>query len=196
MARPAGLSPSNCAISDRSSPSPAVMVPSSSLAIRVCQSGRRLMPATAIFVSLATPMRSAHSISRRIGGKRRCGKLRRDIAVIDRRADMIEAALEIGPDFAADIGPAFAERKILAEIGSGRRIDHTFEQRKSIETAGQRVERMLAKELQRCVSRMRAHLLEHVTPDHQESGAGVTHARKAIHHGDMIRIVDLQYIVE
>src|ERR1700684_2995999 len=177
MARPAGLSPSNCAISDRSSPSPAVMVPSSSLAIRVCQSGRRLIPATAIFVSLATPIRSAHrgwamsidwlatdSISRRIGGKRGCRKLRRDIAVIDRRPDMIEAALEVGPDFAADIGPAFAERKILAEIGSGRRIDHTFEQRKSIGTAGQRVERMLAKELQRCVGRIRAHLLVHMSP--------------------------------
>src|SRR3984957_7182153 len=145
MARPAGLSPSNCAISDRSSPSPAVMVPSISLAIRACQSGRRLIPATAIFVSLATPIRSAQvgransidcpepdSISRRIGGKRGCCKLRGDIAVIDRRADMIETAFEVSPDFAADIGPAFAERKILAEIGSGRRIDHAFEQCKSI----------------------------------------------------------------
>src|SRR5450631_1925592 len=163
MARPAGLSPSNCAINDRSSPSPALMVPSISLAIRDCQSGRRSIPATAIFVSLATPIRSAQSgradsigwpepdsISRRIDGKRGRGKLRRNIAVIDRRADMIEAALQVGPDFAADIGPAFAEREILAEIGSGRRIDHAFEQCKSIGTSGQCVERMLAKELQRC----------------------------------------------
>src|SRR3984885_525231 len=189
MARPAGLSPSNCAISDRSSPSPAPMVPSITLAIRVCQSGRRLVPATAIFVSLATPIRSAQcgvaisvgrleadSISRRIDGKRGCCKLRRDVAVIDRRADMIEAAFEVGPDFAADIGPAFAERKILAEIGSGRRINHAFEQCKSIGTSGKRVERMLAKELQRCIARMCAHLLEHMSPDHQKSGAGITHA--------------------
>src|ERR1700723_3007064 len=167
MARPVGLSPSNSAISDRSSPSPAPMVPSITLAIRVCQSGRRLIPATAIFVSLATPMRSAQIgratsigwlqadfISCRIGGKRGRGKLRRDVAVIDRRTDMIEAALEVSPDLAADIGPAFAERKILAEIGSGGRIDHAFEQCKSIGTSGKRVERMLAKELQRCVARM------------------------------------------
>ena len=60
-------------------------------------------------------------ISRRIGRQRGRGELRRDIAVEHRRADMIEPALEIGPDLAADIGPAFAERKILAEIGSGLR---------------------------------------------------------------------------
>jgi hypothetical protein len=32
---------------------------------------------------------------------------------------MIETALKIGPDFAADVGPAFAEGKILAEIDAG-----------------------------------------------------------------------------
>ena len=113
-----------------------------------------------------------------------------------RRADMIEAALEIGPDLAADIGPAFAEGKILAEIGSGLRIDHAFEQRKPVRASRQRIERMLAKELQRRIGGMRAHLLEHVAADHQESGPGVAHAGKAVDDGDMIGIVDLQHIVE
>ena len=40
IASPAGLSPSNCAITERSIPSPASMVPSSSLVISCCQSGR------------------------------------------------------------------------------------------------------------------------------------------------------------
>jgi hypothetical protein len=40
---------------------------------------------------------------------------------------MIEPALKIGPDFAADIGPAPAERKILAEVSSGLAIDQAFE---------------------------------------------------------------------
>ena len=67
------------------------------------------------------------------------------------RADMIEAALDIGPDFTADIAPAFAERKILAEISAGCRIDHAFEQCKAVGTSCQRIVRMLAEELQRCV---------------------------------------------
>ena len=69
----------------------------------------------------------------------------------DGRADMVEPAFEVGPDFAADIGPAFAEREILAEIGAGRVINHAFEQRKPVGTSRQPVERMLAKELQRSV---------------------------------------------
>src|SRR4029450_7525089 len=56
----------------------------------------------------------------------RRGKLRREIAVEDRRAAMAEAALKVGPDFAADIGPAFAEGKILAQISPAVRIDHAF----------------------------------------------------------------------
>src|SRR6202140_3363499 len=99
---------------------------------------------------------------------------------------MIETALEGGPDFTADIGPALAESEILAEIGSALRIDHAFEQRKPVGTPRQSIERMLAKELQRCVGRMRAHLLEHVTTDHQESRAGVAHARKAVDDGDRV----------
>src|ERR1700737_3941770 len=108
-------------------------------------------------VSLANPTRSAQGgsvipvlsvLSRRSGGIRRrhCGrgKLRRDVAVKDRRADMIEAALQVGPDFAADIGPAFAEGEILAQIGSGLMVDHALEQAKPVRTSGQRIERMLA----------------------------------------------------
>src|SRR5579864_4515666 len=117
------------------------MVPSISLTISFCHSERRSIPATAIFVSLATPERSAQPdratptdasvcISRRIGRQRWNGELRRDIAAEYRRADMIEAALDIGPDLAADIGPASTKRKILAEIGSARWIDHAFEQGK------------------------------------------------------------------
>src|SRR5438128_478796 len=60
------------------------------------------------------------------------GRRRRElgghVAVKDGGSDMIEPAVEIGPDLAADIGPAFAEREILAQIGAGGRIDHAFEQ--------------------------------------------------------------------
>ena len=107
-------------------------------------------------------------------------QLRRDIAVEDGRADMIEAALKISPDFAADIGPAFAEGKILAQISPALRVDHAFEQREPVGTSSQRIEGMFADELQRCVGRMLAHRFEDVTPDHQETGAGKAHARKSI----------------
>ena len=52
------------------------------------------------------------------GGRRRSGELRGDVAAKYRRADMIEPAVEIGPDLAADVGPALAEREILAQIGA------------------------------------------------------------------------------
>src|SRR6266478_6859779 len=64
----------------------------------------------------------------------RRGKLRRDIAVKHRRADMIEAALKISPDFATDIGPAFAKCEILAQISPALRIDHALEQCKPVGT--------------------------------------------------------------
>ena len=107
---------------------------------------------------------------------------------------MIEVALEIRPDLAADIGPAFAEGKILAEIGSASRIDHAFEQGKAVGTSRQRIQRMLAEELQRSVSD--THLLQRATPDHQESRAGVTHAREAVDDFDLIGIVDLEHVVQ
>ena len=113
-----------------------------------------------------------------------------------RRADMIEAALKISPDFAADIGPAFAERKILAEISSGLRIDHALEQRKPVGASGERIEGMLLEELQWRVRRMLAHPFKDVTPDHQEAGAGKAHPGKPIDGDDAIRILDLQHIVE
>src|SRR5580692_10851861 len=75
-------------------------------------------------------------------------KLRRDIAMEHRGADMVEAALKISPDLAADIGPTLAEGEIFAEIRSGGRIDHALEQCKPVEASRQRIERVLAKELQ------------------------------------------------
>src|SRR6476660_7605404 len=97
-------------------------------------------------VSLAKPTRSAQSgsvisvLSRRSGGIRRrhCGrgKLRGDVAVKDRRADMIEAALKVGPDLAPHIGPALAEGKILAQVGSGLLVDHALEQTEPVRTSG------------------------------------------------------------
>src|SRR5476651_1521577 len=98
---------------------------------------------------------------------------------------MIETALEVGPYFAANIGPAFAEGEVFAEIGSAARIDHAFEQCKPVGTSRQRIERMFAKKLLRCVVRMPAYPLEHVAPNHQEAGSGVAHARKAVDDGDM-----------
>src|SRR6201996_2727979 len=146
MARPATLSPSNCAIRLRSSPSPGAIVPSTSLWIRACQSGRRSMPPTCRLASSATPIRSAKQaiaapcVSRGIGGAHRRGELRRDVTLEHRRPDVIELAFEVGPDLTAEIGPALAERKVLAEIGAGLGIDHAFEQRETIGTSGQRIE--------------------------------------------------------
>src|SRR5437899_819253 len=107
---------------------------------------------------------------------------------------MVEAALKISPYFAADIGPAFAEGKILAQISPALRVDHAFEQREPFGTSSQRIEGMFAEELQRCV--VLAHRFEDVTPDHQKTGAGKAHARKSIDGDDMIRIIDLQHVVE
>src|SRR6266481_3824305 len=206
MAIPVCLSPNSCAISDRSRPSPAPAVPPATFDINSSRNGRRSVPRNAIVVSLANPIRSAQSGSAipirswKSGGIRRScsrhGKLRRDIAMKDGRADMIEAALQIGPNFAADIGPAFAEGKILAEISPGLRIDHTLEQCEPVGTSRQRIEGMFTKELQRGVGWMPAHPFEDVTPDHQETGAGKAHARKSIDGDDVIRIVDLQHVVE
>src|SRR5258708_39850537 len=84
-------------------------------------------------------------------GVRRGGsgcKLRGEIAMKHGWTDVIEAALEISPDFAADIGPAFAERKILAEIGPGARIDHALEQREAVGASGERIGGMFAEKLQ------------------------------------------------
>src|SRR5579864_2040057 len=114
------------------------MVPPINLAISSCQSGRRSIPLAAIFVSVARPMRSAQgdrsipvrpgkaaAVSRGIRHQRERGRceLRRDLAAVDGRTDMVEPALQVGPYFTADIGPALAEGKILAEIGAARRID-------------------------------------------------------------------------
>src|SRR5262245_49231374 len=55
----------------------------------------------------AKVIRALSGCVRRAG---RRSKLRGDFAMEDRRSDMVEAALEIGPDLAADIGPALAER--------------------------------------------------------------------------------------
>jgi len=68
--------------------------------------------------------------------------------VEDGRTDMVEAAPEISPDFAADIGPALAEGEILAEISPGLRIDHALEQCKPVGTSSERIEGVLAEELQ------------------------------------------------
>src|SRR5713226_1686694 len=80
-------------------------------------------------------------------GCSRC-KLRGEIAMKHGWTDVIEAALEISPDFAADIGPAFAERKILAEISPGLRIDHALEQRKPVAASSERIEGMFVEEPQ------------------------------------------------
>src|SRR6266851_2956177 len=80
-------------------------------------------------------------------GGSRC-KLRGEIAMKHRPTDVIEATFKVGPDFAADIGPAFAERKILAEIGPGLRIDHALEQRKAVGASGKGIGGMFAEKLQ------------------------------------------------
>src|SRR5260370_23764635 len=144
-------------ISERSSPSPAPAVPPATFDINSSRSGRRSVPRNAIVVSLANPIRSAHGgsanpirswKSRGICRPCRRGKLRGDIAAKDRGADMIEAAFEISPDFAANIGPALAKCKILAQVSPGLRVDHAFEQCKPVRTSSERIEGMFAEELQ------------------------------------------------
>src|SRR5689334_8552294 len=61
MASPAGLSPSSCAIKARSSPSPALAVPSRSLPINSRHLGRRSLPSNAVLASRAKPICSARS---------------------------------------------------------------------------------------------------------------------------------------
>ena len=58
---PIFLSPNSWMISDRSSPSPAPAVPPATLAINSSRNGRRSVPRNARVVSLAMPIRSAHS---------------------------------------------------------------------------------------------------------------------------------------
>ena len=82
-----------------------------------------------------------------------------------RRPDVIERALDVGPDIAANIGPALAEGEVLGKISAGRRIDHAFEQREAVLARDQRVVRMLAEELQASIVRVPAHRLQRVAPD-------------------------------
>src|SRR5438105_5046707 len=117
----------------------------------------------------------------------RCSKLRRNISVKHRGADMIETALEISPDLTAHIGPAFAEGEVLAEIGPACVVDHAIEQCKPIGTSRERIDGMFTKKLQGCVSGMFAHFFQDMTPDHQETGAGVAHPRESVHGNHMIR---------
>ena len=109
---------------------------------------------------------------------------------------MIETALEISPDFAAHIGPAFAEGEVLAEISPGCVVDHAIEQCKPVGASGERIDGMFAKKLQRRVSGMLTHFFQDVTPDHQETGAGVTHPRESVDRNYMIRIFDFQHVIE
>src|SRR5262249_2757814 len=93
-------------------------------------------------------------------------------------------------------GPALAESEILAEIGAVGRIDHALEQRETILASGELIERMLALELQRRIGGMRTHPLQHMTADHQETGAGIADPGKAVDDPDMIRVVELENIVQ
>lgn len=60
---------------------------------------------------------------------------------------MVETALDISPDFAADIGPALAEREVLAEISPGALVDHAIEQCEPVGTSRELVYRVFAEEL-------------------------------------------------
>src|ERR1700740_2201896 len=85
------------------------------------------------------------------------GELRRQVAVKRQRSDMGQPAVEIGPDLAADVGPALAERKILAQIGAVLG-NHAFEQGEAFGACGGTVERMVALLLQLRIAR--AHLVD------------------------------------
>ncbi len=58
---------------------------------------------------------------------------------------MLQLAVEIGPDLAANIEPALAEGKILTEIGAVLG-NHAFEQRKTIVARLRSIKRMVTLE--------------------------------------------------
>src|SRR5579871_2900782 len=107
IARPACLSPSSCAISDRSIPSPALATPLRSLLISSAQSGRRSLPSNASFASLAMPMRSAQSsapVSARARDLASITKLRERRSVAARQQQLdLRKDLRYAIDFAQQI---------------------------------------------------------------------------------------------
>ena len=104
---------------------------------------------------------------------------------------MVEFALEIGPDFAAHVGPALAEREILAEIGAVLG-DHAFEQSEAVVACGRRIDGMIALIAQLRI--VRAHAFQRLAADHQKAGAGITHLDEAAVLNDGIGIVDFEHI--
>src|ERR1700741_231417 len=121
MASPACLSPSNCAISDRSRPSPASAVPSSSFLISFAHSGRRSSPSNALLASLAMPMRSAQparAAAAITSGSNSMAKLRkfRGARAGEHELDLgydacnaIELALQVSPGEAGVRRPCFGD---------------------------------------------------------------------------------------
>ena len=80
--------------------------------------------------------------------------MRRQVAAKRHRPDMVELAVEVGPDFAAHVGPALAKSEILAQV-SAVLGDHAFEQGKALVARGRGVDRMVALVLQKRI--LRAH---------------------------------------
>src|SRR5580658_3157270 len=113
-------------------------------------------------------------------------ELRRQIAAERHRADVVELAVEIGPDFAAHVGPALAESEILAEIGAVF-VDQTFEQREAVVACVDGIERMVSLITQLRVSG--AHAFQRLAPDHEKASPGVADLDETGLFGDGVWVV-------
>ncbi len=120
-------------------------------------------------------------------------ELRRQIAAERHWADMAQRAPQIGPDFAAHVGPSLAESEILTEIGSILG-NHRLEKRKPLVARRAVLDRMIALVLK--LRMTGAHRLQRAAPDHEKSGAGVAHLDEARPFGHRVRVLDLEHVAQ
>ena len=104
---------------------------------------------------------------------------------------MVELAPEIGPDFTAHIDPALAEREILAEIGAVL-CDHAFEQGEPVVAEGRGVDGMIALIAELRI--VRAHALQRLTADDQETGTSISDLDETAILDDGFGIVNFEHI--
>src|SRR4249919_768282 len=91
---------------------------------------------------------------------------------------VVEFALHVEPDLAAEIGPASTKGKILGQILSAVGIDHAFEQRESVRVILQRIIRIV----HAAIFQLRVSLAQfdqNLAPDHEKSSSGIAHLGKA-----------------
>lgn len=102
-------------------------------------------------------------------------------------------AVAIGPDLTPDVDPAFAEGKILAEVGSVFG-DRAFKQSETVIAFRCGVDGMIALVPELRIAR--AHLLDRASARHKKAGAGVANFDETGAFSNCARIVDLKNIFQ